>query len=139
MTGFSGNHRVLIYKNKTLNRIDTSQKIEEWNLIYKFIRHYCTALLVTVEKKTSQTVRQRMNKVLMSILFNGGFYQMVIEDFFLKFVTLLFLKLSNIIRHDQRIIHVHFRLLNYIRLYFCMEVRKAKLLIVIRQIKLNYL
>lgn len=90
-------------------------------------------------KKTSQTVRQRMNKVLMSILFNGGFYQMVIEDFFLKFVTLLFLKLSNIIRHDQRIIHVHFRLLNYIRLYFCMEVRKAKLLIVIRQIKLNYL
>lgn len=51
MTGFSGNHRVLIYKNKTLNRIDTSQKIEEWNLIYKFIRHYCTALLVTVEKK----------------------------------------------------------------------------------------
>lgn len=33
-------------------------------------------------KKTSQTVRQRMNKVLMSILFNGGFYQMVIEDFF---------------------------------------------------------
>lgn len=85
MTGFSGNHRVLIYKNKTLNRIDTSQKIEEWNgwnLIYKFIRRYCTALLVTVEKKTSQTVRQRMNKVLMSILFNGGFYQMVIEDFF---------------------------------------------------------